>query len=181
MGDMHFSTFEIFLFIAISVITVQIIAYGDPYRDDIHDRHSHTSIRRKRGWIKGTADVLKDFGKTLSKGTTTRLSTWRRVFRAKRMLLSDAGLRGTKENVDRYVKDGGYERARRDFKLLDPHDVISLGAIGGKQQNMKSLQGKVGDNILMMVYGDYMMPVISMWRVGENGGRIGTQISVFYR
>ena len=166
-----------FLFIALSVITVQIIAYGDPYRDSIHDRHSHTSIRRKRSWIKGTADVLKDFGK----GTTTRLSTWRRVFRAKRMLLSDAAFRGTKENVDHYVKDGGYERARRDFKQLYPHDVISQAVIGGKQKNMKSLQGKVGDNILMMVYGDDIMPMISMWRVGEDGQRIGTQISVYYQ
>ena len=157
---------------------VPFLACGDTYGNKIIRTESNISIRRKRGWIKETADVLKDVGKGLSKGAS-KISGWRRVFRAKRTLKSGAKFLGKYGNTERYGKAGGLDQARRDFELVDP-DGVSTQFHDGKAE---TLLGMIGNNIVVMISGDDIMPAISMWRVNMKSpdrSSIGTQISVYY-
>ena len=157
---MHCRTCEILIIILLGVLVIGIQVNGD----------SNWSMRSKRGLIRETAGLL---GKTLSKGKT-KLFEFRRTYRAASTLFAGARRVEKNEHGVKYVKPGGLEQARRDFARINPDGVVKEEHMGpdGKGR-MESLIGRVGNDVVMMVSGDDILPGISIWAASWESQQCG--------
>ena len=119
------------------VVAVRILAYCDPNVDTsgIYGRKSDTTMRNKRGILKGIGKIPYLY----------------RSFRAKQILTSGA----EKKTGSDYVKPGGSKQAVNDIKLINPDGLkkVVTGGYGDPASNTM-FEGRIGGDVVTMIIRD---------------------------